>query len=76
MWGRVMFFVLFLRMQSENDEFWERARKNQPTWMPVNILCNPVMFGPNAKLAVQPTFVCIPIGSLTEGAKCNGLCRD
>ena len=36
-----------------------------------NILCNPVLFGPNDELAVQPAFTCIPIGSPTEEAESN-----
>ena len=73
MWGRVMFFVLFLRMQSENHEFSESVHENQPTWMPVNILCHPVMFGSDVELAVQPTFVCISIESPTKEANSNAV---
>ena len=33
-----------------------------------NILCNPVLFGPNVKLDVQPAFACIPLGNSTKEA--------
>ena len=36
-----------------------------------NILCNPVMFGPNVELDVQPAFSRILLGNSTEEAECD-----
>ena len=38
-----------------------------------NILCNPVLFGPNVEPAVQSAFARIPIGSSTEEAESNAV---